>query len=298
MAGGSRGWRMIGRGVARNIVVITMSAAFGFSCSAHKTQEDPKLQEQMDAMHHNAEAAKAVNEALNQQIVPPGQEGPHNERAMGPLKRGAPIWIQSGKSRIIQLSGRIDRVSIADPSLAGIVVVGPRALQINAKALPEVHEEAQGIRQAGFGLYLGRTLTNQPHIAETTVTIWGEDGIDVHTLVIAGFIDEQVLLEVTIAEVNRTAMEQHGIDWRLVQKDAIAAGFMAGGIPPQALTTVPPQLNQPLLPLTAGPNQPNYALIFPNQDLTVFLSILQTDGLATVLAQPNILAISGQTAVS
>src|SRR5207247_11136826 len=49
---------------------------------------------------------------------------------------GAPIWLRSGKTRILQFRGTVRRVSIGNPDLAGIVVLGPRTIMVNAKELP------------------------------------------------------------------------------------------------------------------------------------------------------------------
>jgi len=138
-------------------------------------------------------------------------------------------------------------------------------------------------------------LTPPPNVAETTIAIWsGGQGPDVHTLTIADFINEQVQLEVTVAELDRTALEEHGIDFRVLQNDFFAAGFLGGGggvIPGQIFPS------QPLLPLQFGTTAPTYAFVWPNEDVAVFLKILETEGLADVLAQPTLLAMSGQNAV-
>jgi Flp pilus assembly secretin CpaC len=288
---------MIGWGGVRATITVITAAALMPACSAQKPDVKAELNGEIQRMHEAT--ARAVTEGIEKEIVPPGAEGPsRTERSLAVIKRNEPIWIRSGKSRIIQTHGRIDRVAIADPDLAGIVVLSPRAIEINARALPSQPPPTGGeLRAAGGGIYLGRTLTPGPRVAETTITIWGEDGVDLHTLTVADFIDEQVMLDVTIAELNRTTMEQHGIDWRVVLNDFIGAGFMGGGFPPQTLTTVPPQPGQVLLPLTLGSGAPTYTLIFPNQDLTIFLKLLEEHDLANILAQPKIMALSGQNAL-
>jgi Flp pilus assembly secretin CpaC len=296
MAGRNSVRRMTGLSGVRATILIVMSAVLVVSCSAHQPQSGRRLKEKLGKMEQ--EGARALTESIAKEVIPPGMEQSRTDRSLAVLNPREPIWIQSGKSRVIQLRSRIDRVSIANPDLAGIVVLGPRTIQVNAKALPQEEAPPQepAIRLGGAGLYLGKTLTREPRTAETTITIWGEEGIDAHTLVVANFIDEQVLLEVTVAELDRTAMEQYGFDFRIIQNDAIAAGFMGGGFPVQTLTTVPPQSGQPLLPLTIGSGAPTYAMIFPNEDFTAFLKVLETEGLATVLAQPKLLALSGQNA--
>src|SRR5690348_5801540 len=74
-------------------------------------------------------AGHAVTEGMNRQIV----EGEPSMRspAETALQPGEKLWIRSGKSRIIRFPRAVRRVSVGNPELAGIVVVGPRAIMIN-----------------------------------------------------------------------------------------------------------------------------------------------------------------------
>jgi Flp pilus assembly secretin CpaC len=241
---------------------------------------------------------RAMEERLAQQRVSPEQEAATRaERLRSQLRPGEPIWLQSGKSRVLELAAPLKRVSVGDPELAGIVVLTPRTIMINAKELPKRSPQATLGASAGS---MGKTLTPEPRMAETSIVIWdANEGHDVHTLVVADFVDEQVMLEVTVAELRRTALEEHGIDVRVAQRDFISAYFMGGGAGssvPGSVTTVPPQILQPLLPLTQTTDSPTYAFILPDEDITGFIKALQAEGLATILAQPKIMALSGQTA--
>jgi Flp pilus assembly secretin CpaC len=244
----------------------------------------------------NEEAGKALDEAVRRQSVPEGL----SRQAIQTLAPGEPVWIQVGKSKVLRLQQRATRVSIGDPEIAGIVVVGPQTIIVNGKVLPERDEDegdGTGV-QVSSGIFLGRTLTKDPRFLETTLVLWGEDGVDVHPLIVADFDDRQILLEVTVAEVNRTALEEHGIDWRVAQDKLIAAGYMAGGFGSPPGFGVPPLNTQdPLLPLVSGNGGPTYAAIFPDEDVAIFLRALESEGLARILAQPKITAMSGQTAV-
>jgi pilus assembly protein CpaC len=280
-----RSWRLM-MGLGLSIALL--------SCGA---KEQPELSEESQATLENMEqqGREAMLDAMNQQIIesPAARQQPGAVRLLLP---GEPIWLQSGKSRALQLQQRITRVSLGDPEIAGIVVLGPQTIMINAKPLPEVERrEERSVSVGRTGTVLGRTLTPEPRLFETTLVIWGpSDEPDIHTLTVADFVDEQVLLEVTVAEVNRTALEEHGIDFRVVQDKLIAAGFMAGGIP--VPSTIPPTGN--LLPLGIfGADRPTYAFIFPDENVSVLIKTLETEGLATILAQPKVLAMSGQIAV-
>jgi pilus assembly protein CpaC len=100
--------------------------------------------------------------------------------------------------------------------------------------------------------------------------------------------------------VNRTAIENHGIDFRSMARTFVSAYFMGGGFGPTVpgtATTVPPQQNQPLLPLTTTTDSPTFAFQLPQEDITGFIQAMQAEGLATILAQPRLMAMSGQNAV-
>jgi pilus assembly protein CpaC len=143
-----------------------------------------------------------------------------------------------------------------------------------------------------------KTLTPEPHVQETNFMVW-DSGSEpsAHSLFIADFIDRQVVLEVTVAEIKRTAIEEHGIDFRSVARSFVSAYFMGGGFGPFPGGTVPPQQSQPLLPLVTTGDKPVFAFQLPQEDITGFISALQAEGLATILAQPRLLAMSGQNAV-
>jgi Flp pilus assembly secretin CpaC len=264
--------------------------------SSRKPGLSEGFREKLEAF--NNEAGQAVEEAIRRQKQPPGAVT--RRGAVHTLAAGEPIWVQVGKSKVLRLPQRASRVSIGDPEIAGIVVVGPETIIVNGKVLPEREEQgatAQGVQVSG-GIFLGRTLTPEPRFLETTLVLWGDQGVDVHPLIIADFDPREVLLEVTVAEVNRTALEEHGIDWRVAQDKLIAAGYMAGGVGAFPGFAVPPlQQNDPLLPLISGDGGPTYAAIFPDEDVAVFLRTLETEGLARILAQPKLTAMSGQTAV-
>jgi pilus assembly protein CpaC len=285
--------------IERGITATAMLAVL-FGCAPKKEQEPPLTFKERIA-RKNEELEHVLEQAMEKQRIAP-EERPLVTRPPEAhvLKPGDEVWIEGGKSQVLELPGRVDRVSIADPDLAGIIVLGPRSFMLNAKALPERRRQpsAGGMTLGGSstGIVLGQTLTPEPRYAQTTLTVWTQGRVDSHTVVIADFVAEQVMLEVTVAELDRTAMEQYGFDFRILQNDLIAAGFQGGGAPP-IFSTIPTQTNQPLLPLTISGNQPTYALIFPNEDVSFFITALENEGLATVLARPHLLAMSGQNAL-
>ncbi len=245
-------------------------------------------------------AGRALAEGVEKQSAPPGTSARASREANETMPApGEALWIQTGKSRILQFARPVRRVSIGDPEVAGLVVLGPRTIMVNAKPLPQrgAGEEApQALRVATVS---NRPFTSEPHFAETTLAVWeaGAAQPDVHSILVADSTKQQVMLEVTVAEMNRTAMEAHGIDFRKIGTTFVTAFFLGGGAAPLLGTMVPPQVNQPLLPLGLDSPAPTYVFQLPQSDITAFIKLLQTEGLATILAQPKIMAMSGQPAV-
>jgi hypothetical protein len=277
-------------------IVAASTALMVWSCSTTEPHE------KFDSFSQPAPGQSgAVGENLEKQLAPPG--APAAGPAGATLKPGESIWIPSGKSRVLHLEQSIRRVSIGNPDLAGIVVLGPKTIMINAKEAPRPEgTSGGGGTEGGVGAVSGKTLTPEPRFAETTLAIWrsGSEVPDIHTLSIADFVDRQVLLEVTVAELKRSAMEQVGMDFRNMSNSFISAYFMGGGAGPAPIgssSLFPPQ-GSSIFPIGTNSNRPVYAFNLPNaDDITGLIQYLQEEGLATILAQPKILAMSGQSAV-
>jgi Flp pilus assembly secretin CpaC len=81
-------------------------------------------------------SSEAVENSVDKEKAPVGTRA----RRLGgshALKNGESIWIQAGKSRVLNVPYNVQRVSIGNPDLAGVVVLGPRSILINAKELPK-----------------------------------------------------------------------------------------------------------------------------------------------------------------
>jgi pilus assembly protein CpaC len=129
---------------------------------------------------------------------------------------------------------------------------------------------------------------------------------------------QQVLLRCTVAEVNRTATRQLGFNgW--IAGDNVPSAFglsNIGGInpsnisapggylasPPQALGNTVDAAVGGIIPFTTGaggiPVQPTTTLSvgFPQVPMQIFIQALRENGLLRVLAEPNLVSISGQSA--
>jgi pilus assembly protein CpaC len=97
----------------------------------------------------------------------------------------------------------------------------------------------------------------------------------------------QVQLRVKVAEVRRDALKRVGINWQNINNFALyglsAFGISAGvGAAVRTVTNV------------GGP--PTGAIALQSGDLNGFIDLLATQNQATVLAEPNLIAMSGETA--
>jgi pilus assembly protein CpaC len=271
-------------------MLVLAAAVLAAACSNQRKESGQEIVDRMEA-----NAAHGAGGAVREAFAKQRERG--REAAKGVLEPGDPIWVQAGKSRVVHLPSPVRRVSIGNPEMASVVVLGPRTIMINAKPMEAGRDSRARTGAVRANVITNRTLTPEPRFTETNFTVWTGDEPAVHSLFVADFINRQVVLEVTVAEINRTAIEQHGIDFRSMARTFVSAYFMGGGFGPVP-GTVPPQQNQPLLPLaTVGQEKPTFAFQLPQEDITGFIQAMQTEGLATILAQPRLLAMSGQNAV-
>lgn len=99
---------------------------------------------------------------------------------------------------------------------------------------------------------------------------------------------QQVLLQVRIAELNRTALREIGVDW-LLNSDNATLGTQIAGNSPQLRSPV--QLSSLLL----GQSTTAFG-IFPSGELFVFMRALRRNSVLHILAEPNLVAMHGQEA--
>jgi pilus assembly protein CpaC len=100
----------------------------------------------------------------------------------------------------------------------------------------------------------------------------------------------QVYLQVRIAEVSRSVTKTLGFNWNtLFNNGTVAAGLVTGRTP---ITTAFGQF----VGNTPPTNTLGFGYSSGNVDLSAVIDALQSTGLVTILAEPNLTAISGATA--
>jgi pilus assembly protein CpaC len=97
----------------------------------------------------------------------------------------------------------------------------------------------------------------------------------------------QVQLRVKVAEVNRGSLKRVGINWQNINNIALfGLGPLVGGFATQTITATGGQV----------PGSAQVALQSNNGSLTSLIDLLATQSEATILAEPNLVAMSGETA--
>jgi len=186
----------------------------------------------------------------------------------GPAQAKNPkIKVTVGQSVTHRLDQKIKTVSIADSDVADVVVAGPQEVLINGK---------------GIGL--------------TTLVIWDENNVSrIFDVVVRGpFSDQKIELRVQLAEVNRTRALELGFDFygtkTMSDGDVVTGGLFGGPVA------------TPRFPLSVFGGNPVEGLtgaieyVSGNWRLQNMFHTLVVDGVLHVLAEPNVVAASGQKA--
>ena len=100
---------------------------------------------------------------------------------------------------------------------------------------------------------------------------------------------QQVMLQVKIAEVNRTALRRIGTDFQYRDSSGRTFGAGLGGNNPLAGDA------GQLLGLTLGGQSTSYAIL-PNTALSMAFEALRENSVLNILAEPNLMAMHGQKA--
>jgi pilus assembly protein CpaC len=199
------------------------------------------------------------------------------------------ISLMAGTSQVIDFQRRVTRISVADSKIADVQVIDPFELNLIA-------------HQPGF----------------TTLAVWDNNGqYEERTVRIDASGRQQVLLNTIVAELDRTALENQGIN---LSAGITTWGLSLVGMPGQVATpytantsllasssvgslsgtsnpagVLPP--GGQIIPLLLSSNI-TYGLSAQNNQMSWqgFFQFLEQHNLGKVLAQPQLLANSGEEA--
>ena len=224
------------------------------------------------------------------------------------------VTVGRGTSAILPQPTTVRRVSIGDPAIADAVVVSPREVLVNGRALGsttlivwDVNENRRiyNIEVTVNAAALQRQLQALFPREQITVTASGNmvilsgqasaAAIAARALEIARgtgatVIDnlaippaQQILLQVRFAEVSRTAATQLGVDYRVGETSTL-------------LTPLTPRAGDRVLGLSTGDGLLNISVFEDNIQFEAVIRALKSRGLFRSLAEPNLLALDGTEA--
>lgn len=199
------------------------------------------------------------------------------------------IWAQNGESITFDILVQLDAVEIR-----GAIN------QIEPKAAVDVTVHANNLVISGQV----RDADTASRVLEVA-SLYSPNVLN-HLRVVG---EQQVLLRVTVAEVSKSAVRQLGINGFVAGDDFTDAFFfsnvtpngtasaisanLTGPAPINAQATIPFFVPQGGIPISSDTT---FSIGFPRVQMQVFMNALREDNLLKVLAEPNLVALSGKAA--
>jgi len=253
------------------------------------------------------------------------------------VTKGSPIRVYLGKSRIIHSPWLVKQVAVADPKIVSVQVLTPRQILLQGtaagstdiimwsaedqlyKARVDVDIDVKRMRTQLASLFprttlqitqsedmvIVRGILSQADQTRQLRSFFETRGIKFHDMTSLGGI-QQVLLQVRIAEVSRTAIRSLGVNFFATGTD-----FFGG-------STIGSASGGALNPVTIGPasgvNAAAARLPFtfnadvaispavtvfggiPDANLQFFIQAMAENQYLRILAEPTLVALSGQEA--
>ncbi len=242
------------------------------------------------------------------------------------------ISLMVGKSLIIESPKALKRVSLAAPAFADAIVLTPRQINLTGKVpgltnlilweddntfstfdlevypdivrlkqkLHEILPQEENIKVSSSNdtITLSGTVSNAANLSRA-LAVAGPYGKVVNLLDVGGV--QQVMLEVRISEIQKSLGRRLGINFNGVSADGSKFGVsLLNNLtnishPPMAFPLGYGDVAVPGVNLTSSVNS-LFRFIQDGTTWTGFIDALKEQGLLTVLAEPTLTALSGQTA--
>ena len=235
------------------------------------------------------------------------------------------LRLERGKSAYLRSEYQVKRVSVGDPSVVDVLVLSPRELQLVAKSIGTTNVllwDSKGMPKAAIDVSVG---TPHSHLESELRRVLGNDGIAVdsagesvvlkgtvgsaidveHALMVArAFMaekkesniinllevggDQQVMIEIVIAEMSRVLRRRMGSNFMVTgdNGDFQIFNFINGlaAIDPSGLVGISDQVTL-------------VGRFFNGADsYQFFFDVLHERGLGKILAEPNLVARTGEKA--
>jgi pilus assembly protein CpaC len=241
------------------------------------------------------------------------------------------LSLEMGQNRLLVLSEPIARVSVADPKVADMKVITPTQLLLTARGVGStdltlwnkrdeplvlallVNRNLDALRKQLKELFpteniivsaAGDLVVLSGEASDVRVPERAAEVAQLHAEKVANLMrvsgNQQVQLEVKFAEVSRSALRSMGFN--IFHRDAagqfVAGATSSGSAPGQFLTV--PGAGTATVPDIYGPaTGGGFSLFFSglaNFPFSAILSLLESNQLSKTLAEPTLVAMSGQEA--
>ncbi|MFH1277910.1 MAG: pilus assembly protein N-terminal domain-containing protein [Candidatus Eisenbacteria bacterium] len=177
---------------------------------------------------------------------------------------GSIIEVVERQSKVVEFDFDVETVSITDPEMADVILVTPRQILVHGK-----------------------------EVGKTSLIVWDafQAYYDYQLKVISAKTNEQILLRVRVAEVNRDRLSELGIDWlvfdrsdKVVEGDKTIGSF-AGSVQP------------PSDPLSLGEGVTGLVKYVGKEErITSIIHALEEKGGLNLLAKPDLICLNGEEA--
>ena len=246
------------------------------------------------------------------------------------------LEITIGKAQVVDLKDPFNRVSVTNPAIADVFVITPRQILVNGKAVgttslvvfyPDrtiffdvlVNTDVGLLRERLKQIAPGDDIQVYPtqdalivtgNVSSSTVAdaaielagIFAPKGRVVNLLGLTDVKPQQVMLQVQVAEVNRSALKELGFSARLLG-NALHWGIFPGNPFFLPLNTVGNFFAEGTPIAGADPASPdfemsgsNFFISNPSRSYAGLARVLQDRGLFRTLAKPNLVTQSGKEA--
>lgn len=243
------------------------------------------------------------------------------------------ITIPVNQGAIVDFNVPVREVRVANPGIADVTAIAPRQILINGKSYgtTQLLAVVDGGQQQTFTVAVDLDLERlQASLRSLVPRAKVEVSALLDSVVLSGTVPDaesaerlmqvaevysknvinhmtvagvhQVLLRCTVAEVNRSATRRLGFNGWMAGDDFqdVFAVSQIGGINPVNIGAVSGAAATGRIPFATGEMgltpTPTLSLGFPRIQMQVFIQALRDNGLLQVLAEPNLVTVSGQEA--
>ena len=267
--------------------------------------------------------------ALGWTFVANAQESTYDASFSSATKEGIPINVLVGQSRVINFDRPIGRFSISNPDIAEAVMVSPNQVLVNGKAFGQVNfiawEKADQkfivfdvfvranlslidsqiralfpkddirLSQANGSVVLSGTVSN-PQAAQQADAVVQAAGFKTVNMLQSPVTDAtQVQLQVRVAEVSRNKLKEFGTTLASVN----STSFLTQGGGPGTLggnTNGGNRADNGSILTEFVGSAVNLFLFNSGLNTAAYIRALRTNGALRALAEPNLIAMNGQSA--